>query len=84
MLDSSPPRDRYSRRALFGSGFGRALHAQLVSFDDTRPWRGRAARAAGPAGSGDFSPAVPGGRLPAGPPAVADGDGSQVRPASSR
>jgi hypothetical protein len=60
MLPSSPPRDRFSRRALFGSGFGQALHEQLVSFDDARPWRGRATRPTAATGSAAGGTSVPG------------------------
>ncbi len=81
MLHSSPPRDRYSRRALFGSGFGQALHDQLMSFDDARPWRGRATRTA--AGFGEADTIVPG-APPASGTVLPDDQGGQARPASSR
>ena len=77
MLHGSPPRDRYSRRALFGSGFGQALHEQLVSFDDARPWRGRATRATAAPGSGEAGTSVPG-ASPAPGTAVPDIQGGQA------
>lgn len=80
MLHSGPSRDRFSRHALFGSGFGRALHAQLVSFDDARPWRGRATRATG---SIEESTSVPG-ASPAPGTAIPDVQGGQARIATSR
>ena len=81
MPDDSPPRDRHSRRALFGSGFGRALNAQLASRDEICPSPRSPSRASASATEPGATTDVPG-RRPA--PAPANAPGGQGPPTASR